>query len=95
LDRALTVNSDRLREYIVHRQEQGAAPSTINRELAALRFAFNLAVEAGTFAKAPKFPSLPEHNIRQGFFERWEFEATMKYLPQRIQDFARFGYLTG
>jgi integrase len=95
LDRTLAVTSDRIRDYIVHRQEQGAAPATINRELAALRRAFNLAVEAGTIAQAPKFTSLPEHNIRQGFFERWEFEPAKEFLPPHLQDFARFGYLTG
>jgi integrase len=43
----------------------------------------------------PKFPSLPEHNTRQGFFERDEFEALVVHLPPYLQDLARFGYLTG
>lgn len=76
-------------------QAEAAAPATINRELAGLRRAFALAVESGTLALAPKFPSLPEHNTRQGFFERDEFEAVVAYLPVYLWDFARFGYLTG
>ena len=34
-------------------------------------------------------------NVREGFFERSDFEALVKELPEDIQDFARFGYLTG
>jgi site-specific recombinase XerD len=67
LSRALSVTSERLRDYIAYRQAEGAAPATINRELAALRRAFTLAVQSGLLAVAPKFPSLPKHNTRQGF----------------------------
>jgi hypothetical protein len=95
LHRALAVTSDRLRDCIVHGKEQGAAPATINRELAVLRHMFNLAVDASTMARDPKFPSLPEHNTRQGFFERGEFEPAKAYLPPHLQDVAHFAYLTG
>jgi integrase len=43
----------------------------------------------------PKFPRLPENNARQGFFERADFEAVVKLLPEDLQDFTRFGFLTG
>jgi integrase len=33
--------------------------------------------------------------VRQGFFERPDFEAMVAALPDHLQDFARFGYLTG
>ena len=95
LNRALSVTSERLRDYIAYRQVEEAAPATMNRELAALRRTFTLAVQSGLLAVAPKFPSLPEYNTRQGFFERDEFEAVVVHLPPYLQDFARFGYLTG
>jgi hypothetical protein len=95
LNRALSVTSERLRDYIASRQAEAAAPATINRELAAPRRAFTIAVQSGLLVVAPKFPSLPEHNTRQGFFERDEFEAVVVHLPPYLQDFARFGYLTG
>ena len=40
-------------------------------------------------------PRLPEQNVRQGFFERAEFERVVAALPEILRDVARFGYLTG
>src|SRR5689334_19941821 len=52
LDRAVDITADRIKAYVVERrqkgdsQEKGTANATINRELAALKRAFNLAVKA-------------------------------------------------
>ena len=44
----------------------------------------------------PKFPSLPEHNARQGFFERSDFEAVIRRLGHPdVQDFCEWFYRTG
>ena len=77
MDRVPAVTSERLRDYIAARQQEGAEPATINRELEGLRRAFALAVEAMTLATMPIFPSLPEDNARQGFFERADFQAVL------------------
>ena len=37
---------------------------------------------------------LPEHNARQGFLERADLEALVAALPDDLQDFTRFAYLT-
>src|SRR5262245_12940704 len=88
MDRALAVTPGRLPDYNPARQRAVAASATINRELEALARAFGLAVEAGTLTMAPKFPSLPERNARQGFFERDEFEAVGAYLADHdVRDF--------
>jgi len=34
------------------------------------------------------------HNVRQGFFERAQFEAVVSKLPEYLQGFTRFAYLT-
>jgi integrase len=95
-DRALTVTPDRLRRYIAHRQQEGAAPATINRETEAVARAFTLAVESGMLVTAPHVPSLPERNARQGFFERGEFEAVLQRLPDAdVKDFCEWFYRTG
>jgi hypothetical protein len=47
---AIYITSDRLTVYVTHRQESGAANSTINRSLAALKRAFRLAQRAGKVA---------------------------------------------
>ena len=96
MDRALTVATDRVRDYMAHRQSEKAAPATINREIGGLQRAFALAVESGTLAMAPKFPSLPENNARQGFFERADFMAVLSRLndPQLV-DYLEFFFWTG
>ena len=66
--------------------------ATVNRELAYLIQAFNLKVKQ--IGHAPKIPKLDER-VREGFLERAEFELILKHLPDDLQDFARWGYLTG
>ena len=96
MDRALEVTSSRLQDYIAHRQDEGAAAATINRELEELQRAFTLAVEADTLALVPKFLSLAEDNTRQGFFERAEFEAVLALpVDADVRDFCEWFYWTG
>jgi integrase len=53
-------------------------------------------VEADTIVLAPKFPSLSEHNARQGFFERGEFEEVLAHLAGvDVRDFCEWFYWTG
>jgi integrase len=90
------VTPDRLRDYIAERQREGAAPVTINREMEAVQRAFALAVESGLLSFVPKVPSLPEHNARQGFFERGEFEAVLQHLDDSdVRDFLEWSFWTG
>ena len=42
----------------------------MNRELAALKRCFTLAIRARKLVTRPHIPMLEEHNVRQGFFER-------------------------
>jgi integrase len=83
------------RKYIAHRQTQGAAAATVNRELAVLRRAFTLAVDTGKLVVKPKIPMLREHNARQGFFEREQFANVLKHLPAPLQAVVTFAYWTG
>jgi hypothetical protein len=66
--RANTISSDRITAYKAHRQKLGAANATINHELAILRRAFTLALDAGKIASAPRVKMLHLDNVRQGFF---------------------------
>jgi hypothetical protein len=59
-----------LRAFIAARQEAGAKAAEINRELAILRRAFNLALQAGRLLTKPYFPMLKERNTRTGFLEQ-------------------------
>ena len=96
MDRANAVTAERLRDYIVSRQQDQAQAATINRELEGLRRAFALAVEAQTLVTIPMFPSLPEDNARQGFFERADFQAVLDHLRDSdVKDFCDWFYRTG
>ncbi len=69
------------------------APATINRECQLLGQAFKLGIERRQIVTAPHIRHLPENNVRQGFFERDEFEAVVSELPEYLQDFSRFAHL--
>jgi len=84
-----------VRAYIDKRQEEYAANASINRELAALKRMYSLAIQAGKLLHRPHIPMLREDNVRQGFFERPAFESMRAHLPADVQPIATFAYLTG
>ena len=64
---AAGVPSDKIAEYIVARQKQGAKNATINRETSCLQRLYTLAVQAGKLTRSPHIFHLAERNVRQGF----------------------------
>lgn len=101
MDRALAVTPNQLMNYVVMRQEEGAKPATINREVDGLQRAFSLAIDKQMLSFAPKFPNLPEHNARERFFDLGDFEMVLGHLTVRgkvdtdLQDFCAWFYWTG
>src|ERR1700733_2636040 len=95
LDRAVDVTSDRIQSYKTKRREAEAANATINRELAALKRAFKIAVDAERLSRAPHIEMLEEHNARSGFLEHADFIALRKELPEHLRDPITFLYLSG
>ena len=93
--RLLSVTTPAIRSYVVARQDEGAAPATINRELAVLKRMFTLAVQAGKLHAKPHIPMLQENNVRSGFFEAAQFEGVCLHLPAPLVPLVRFAYLTG
>ncbi len=93
--RAVDVTEMTIDRYISNRLNEGKAPATVNRETQLLGQAFRLAVQRKLLSAAPRIRRLPERNARQGFFEHGEFESVARHLPDDLQDFARFAYLTG
>lgn len=90
-------SSKEIKGYIAQRQEAGAANATINRELALLRRAFNLAAKEDPpkVMKVPRFPKLAENNVRKGFFEDADYRALLPQLPDDLKPVLAFGYYTG
>jgi integrase len=94
--RAVNVTAERIDQYIEERIAGGKAPATVNRETQLLHQAFRLAVDRGRLVFMPKVRHLDESgNVRQGFFERDEFEAVVVNLPEHLRDYARFAYFSG
>ena len=93
--RLLSITTSEIRAYVATRQEAGAANASINRELAALKRMFSLAVQAGKLHGKPHIPMLREDKVRRGFFEADQFEAVCRHLPPPLQPLVRFAYLTG
>jgi integrase len=93
--KAKAISSDRITAYVADRLKEKAKPATINRELAALKRMFRLGEIAGKVARRPYIAMLEERNARQGFFERDQFDAVMRHLPDDLRPVIHVAYLTG
>jgi integrase len=83
--------------YADLRLKEKAAPATVNRELAALRRSYRLAVRQGLLLLVPSIVMLREDNVRTGFFEPDQVERVCAALKRREAeaDLIRFCYYTG
>jgi len=94
--RIARIDTPAIHGYVVHRKQQKAAAATINRELATLSKALRVAHQNKKLAGHPsRIEKLQENNIRQGFFEREQFEAVRKHLPAYARPVVTFMYITG
>ena len=92
---AVKVTSADVTAYQARRQAEGAANATINRECAALKRLFSLAVKGEKIHRSPHVAMLRENNVRTGFFEDHQYEAVLARLPAYAQPVVTFAYITG
>ena len=73
--RAANVSTDAVEKYKRQRRAEGAAPATVNRELATLRRAFNYGKRStpSRVFTVPYIQMFRENNARQGFVEDADF----------------------
>ena len=95
MTRAVDITADRIAAYIARRQLEKAANASINRELAALKRMFNLAVRARRLNHAPYVAMLAENNARQGFVDHPGFLAVRNALPMHLKDPITYLYFSG
>jgi integrase len=81
--------------YVLMRRGKGASNATINRELCTIKRAFNLGIQKRIVSDRPHISLLEEDNVRQGFFEREQYDVLRKHLPIWVQPVADFAYVTG
>jgi integrase len=104
--RLVGIKTDDVLKYIIHRQAQGivnrkgerisdVSNAEVNRSLQTLKRIFNLAIEQDRIATKPTIKLLPESAPRSGFFEREQYEAVLKHLPEPIRPVVTFAYITG
>ncbi len=95
--RAVRITSERIKAYIVRRQNYGAGSATINRELGCLKRMFRLGFEQTPhlIGRVPHIPLLKEHDIRSGFFEHEDFLALRVALPDYAQVAVSLAYCSG
>lgn len=95
--KVVEVNTTRIKKLIEKRKEEGFSNASINRELAALKRAFNLAARCTPpkVALIPYIPMLKENNTRKGFVEYEDFLALRDTLPYYLKPVLIFSYFTG
>jgi integrase len=93
--KAHDITTSDVQAFVLQRQQQNASNGEINRELIILRRAFNLGLQAEKITRKPHVLRLEENNVRQGFFEPWEFAAVLAKLPECLRSPFTFAYHTG
>ena len=94
--KVINITSDKVNAYILKRQNEGAANSTINRELAALKRMFKL----GAKKTPPKvvrhidIELLKENNVRTGYLEHDEYQKLLNALPEHVKPVFTLAYWT-
>ncbi len=95
--RVVHITTARIKAYINMREEDGAAPATIQKELAALKRMFNLGAQETPpkVNRVPYIPTMSVDNARQVFYEKDEYLRLLKALPAYLRGPVTFAYRTG
>ena len=89
------ITTDTLERFVAKRKEDGVSGPSVNRHLALLRRAFNLARQKGKIQNVPYFPMGKESEPRKGFVEREQFTNLRNAMPENLRPLLTFLYTTG
>jgi len=95
--RVVNITAADVGAYTEKRLRSGYANASVNRELAALKRGFRLAVKNRLISHdhVPHIPLLKEAPPRSGFFESEQFRVVLRHLRPEIKPVALFAYETG
>lgn len=93
--RLASVSTADVSTYAAARKTAGASNATINRELAALKRIFRLAVRGGFLLQRPEIPLLKEARPRKGFFEPEAWTSVLAHLRPDHRPWALLAYYSG
>jgi integrase len=95
--KAARLTTDLMEQYRKQRKVAGVSDTTVNRELALVRMAFNLGRKR-TPPKVhimPYFPMVTETNVRKGFLTDEQYADLRDALPDELKPIFVTGYVTG
>jgi integrase len=95
--RAADFSTQHIKRYVTQRRAAGAKNATINRELAIIRRAFNLAARCDPpkVTRVPSVQMLRENNVRTGFLEYEQYRTLRNELPASIRPLFVVAYHVG
>ena len=93
--RLASITGPAIARYIAHRQGEGAANGTANREVSVLVSMLRLAFEHNKLLRLPIVHKPKEAAPRAGFFEADQYEAVRRRLPDDLQTAAAIAYTFG
>ncbi len=89
------ITHDRMERYVKARFNEGAAPATVQREIACLRRMIRLGAKSGLVVVLPIFPTIYVDNARQVFWEPEEYKAILAEVPHYLRPIIATEYWTG
>jgi integrase len=95
LDKAVEISTTRVQRYIATRMEEGAAPSTVQKEMAALKRMFRLSEQSGHLSQIPHIPVPQPRNTRTNFIDEGDLERLVGALPEHLRPVIQFAAVTG
>jgi len=94
---AAAITTEKAREYLLLRREEGAADGTVQQELSLLKRGFRLASRATPpkVARVPYIQMPTNDNVRKGFIEQEGYTQLLAALPEYLRPVVTMAYYTG
>jgi integrase len=89
------IDEGAVRKHVTKRLRAGAAPATVNREIAALKRMLKIGYQLRMVERLPSLTCLTESNARSGFFEEDELRKVIVQLHPDLRPLIEAAYITG